>query len=48
MGAETQKSNRLLRQLAKQFPRTQKNSSVSTFDFQAAWDQARFLAMYSG
>ncbi|CAK0784091.1 hypothetical protein CVIRNUC_007294 [Coccomyxa viridis] len=40
MGAETVKSNRLLHQLAERFPKAHPNSSVSTFDFQAAWDQA--------
>ena len=44
MGAEIVKSNQLLHQLAQQFPRTHTNSSVSTFDFQAAWNQASFLA----
>ena len=45
MGAETVKSNQLLHQLAERFPRTHKNTSVSTFDFQAAWNQAIFLAL---
>ena len=36
MGAETVKNNQLLQQLAGRFPKTHKNSSVSTFDFQAA------------
>ena len=44
MGAETVKSNRLLHQLAERFPRTHTNASISTFDFQAAWNQASFLA----
>ena len=43
MGAEIVKNNQLLHQLAQQFPRTHTNCSVSTFDFQAAWDQASFL-----
>ena len=43
MGAEIVKSNQLLHHLAQQFPRTHTNCSVTTFDFQAAWNQASFL-----
>ena len=42
--AEIVKNNQLLHQLAQQFPRTHTDCSVSTFDFQAAWNQASFLA----
>ena len=45
MGAEIVKNNQLLHRLAQQFPRTHANCSVSTFDFQAAWNQASFLAL---
>ena len=44
MGAEIVQNNQLLHQLAQQFPMTRTSCCVSTFDFQAAWNQARFLA----